>query len=210
VLGVLLGASCATTGQDQDWVSATPQHCQDSFFKGDIAVAERVCAGAVRGHRDSILAWHMYALVLVAQRRYADTLAACERAKDILGRDYAPLVALQGAALFLDRQYARSRPYLERAVALEPDEWTANELLCNYWARARDFSFMDRSRVACEVTLKEMPDEPNTLFSLAWIAINQHRTADAKAICEGVLARHPSDVAEKKARICLERIDAGG
>lgn len=146
--------------------------------------------------------------------RYADA----QRALEVVLRDkpdIAQAEMLLGVALQKQKRYGEAKPHFERAIALRQSFPEVDHLFhflgwCDYY-----LSDMQASRRAFEEHLRRVPDEPDSTFGLALVAMEEDRIDEAERLLQRSIASLQGNPAARrdisKARIRLadvyERLD---
>jgi tetratricopeptide (TPR) repeat protein len=199
-------------------MSAT-ERCRRLFEDGNYQNAELACAEALRMDSAYISAWRIYLPTLIAEHKEDKAIAEAERAEDKVGIiSDATVFAFHGAAILsaagrpaVDpvtnqpnnwaKEHARALQFLERAVALDSEQYVAQSLLCTDWMLDR--GYQGRSQAACLTALRRQPNNVELLISLAWIRHNFKRHADAQKIGEQVQRLNPRPQDKIKAKLVI-------
>jgi tetratricopeptide (TPR) repeat protein len=198
---------------------ADTERCQHLLEDAAYEKAEQACAQALQIDAGYVAAWRLYLPALITLHKEEKAIAEAERAETTLRINDASVFAYHGAAILSasarpavdpitqqpnswTKQHRRALPYLERSVALDPNQPVAQALLCTYWTT--EPQYMDRSQAWCQAALRTQPNNADLLDSLAWIYYNHKRYADAQTAAEQVLRTKPIKAQmEMKAKIII-------
>ncbi|MBM3777541.1 MAG: tetratricopeptide repeat protein [Acidimicrobiia bacterium] len=165
-------------------VSAKIHLARLNLVTGRPEVASQLAREAIKGRPDDLAPRVILVRTLIGQ---GDLDAAERELTDLLSRmpDVAALHWLQGVVLSLRQQPSRARPWLQRAMALDPDAFEPLEALVALDMAA---GVAVSAKPAVETRLQGQPDDPDLLMLAARIYAAEGAGERAEAMLTRAIA----------------------